>query len=71
MTRWMVRWELALAGVVLVTQTAAAQTVRTSQGWPGIESPAAAAPARPAEKPKSETRVRKRAKTNAAAAAPA
>jgi len=54
MSRSMVRWELALAGVVFMTQTAVAQVAQTPQGWPGVDPPPAAAPARPAEKPKTE-----------------
>ena len=55
MNRWMVRWELTLASVVLMTQTAAGQVANAPQGWPGAELPAATAPARPAEKPKTES----------------
>jgi phosphate-selective porin len=41
---------------------------KVSQGWPGAEPPAAAAPARPADKPKAEAPApKKRAKTKRAA----
>jgi len=39
MSRSMVRWELALAGVVFMTQTAVAQVAQTPQGWPGVDPP--------------------------------
>jgi hypothetical protein len=61
MTRWLVRFELALVGVVLVTQAVAAQTANTPQGWPGVEPPQAAAAERPAATPTAE-RVVKRPK---------
>jgi len=68
MTRWMGRWELALVGAVLMTQTAVAQVANPSQGWPGVEPPAAAAPTRPTDKPKTEAPApKKRAKTKRAA----
>ena len=69
MSRWIVRWGLALVGAVLLTQTAAAQVANPSQGWPGMEPPAAAAPARPADKPKTEAPApKKRPKLCGAAA---
>jgi phosphate-selective porin O/P len=74
MSRSMVRWELALAGVVLMTQAAVAQVAQTPQGWPGVDPPPAAAPARPAEKPKAEPpapKKRARARRPATTAAPA
>jgi hypothetical protein len=64
----MMRWELALAGVVLMTQTAVAQVAKTPEGWPGAAPAPAAAPARPADKPKAEAPApKKRAKTKRAA----
>ena len=67
MSRWIVRWGLALAGALLVTQTTVAQVANTPQGWPGVEPPPAAAPARPADKPKTEAPApKKRAKAKRA-----
>jgi len=67
MSRWIVRWGLALTGAVLMTQTAVAQVAMTPQGWPGVEPPPAAAPARPADKPKTEAPApKKRAKAKRA-----
>ena len=41
--RRLMRWELALAGVVLATRTVSGQTVNTPQGWPGVTPPPDAA----------------------------
>jgi hypothetical protein len=55
------RWELALAGVVLATQTVSGQTVNAPQGWPGA-TPQPAAAIEPAPKTPAPRPARKKAK---------
>ena len=59
--RRLMRWELALAGVVLVTQTVSGQTVNAPQGWPGA-TPQPAPAVEPAPKTPAPRPAQKKAK---------